>query len=54
MSIDSSRLQADELVAQLSGNAECATLLDSKVRLPLNWNPPWTFLSDAGVAPIFL
>jgi hypothetical protein len=31
--------------AQLSGNAECAILLHSIVRLPHKWNPLQTFLS---------
>jgi hypothetical protein len=31
--------------AQLSGNAECAILLHSIVRIPQKWNPLQTFLS---------
>jgi hypothetical protein len=42
-----------ELLAQLSGNAECATLLHSKVRLPRNWNPPQMSLSVMRVWRLF-
>ena len=34
-----------DLPAQLSANAECATLLHSEVRLPRKWNPPQMSLS---------
>jgi hypothetical protein len=41
-------------VPQLSGNAEYATLLHSKVRLPQKRNPPWTFLSVTRCGADFL
>jgi hypothetical protein len=37
--------QCASALAQLSANAEYATLLNSKVRIPQKWNPPQMFLS---------